>query len=277
MPSETLRPKDTASWNVLTLSNDDPRKILLVAVILCLVCAVLVSSTAVLLKPLQERNQALSIKREIIHVAGLAQQGADVEQLFRDRIEKRIVDLDSGRYAQGIDPASFDARAAARNPSTSNALDRDKDIAGIKRRAHHAPVYLVKEDERLKTIILPVRGYGLWSTMHGFLALASDASTITGITFYEHAETPGLGDEIEKPAWQAGFREKLAYDEAGKVRITVIKGKVNNRTAEARYQVDGIAGATLTSNGINKLLRFWLSELGFGPYLDRVRRTGDIP
>jgi Na+-transporting NADH:ubiquinone oxidoreductase subunit C len=111
--------------------------------------------------------------------------------------------------------------------------------------------------------------------MYGFLALAGDARTISGITFYEHAETPGLGDAIEQPAWQAGFHDKLAYDETGKARITVIKGNVDRESPQARYQVDGIAGATLTSNGVDKLLRFWLSDLGFGPYLEKLRRAGD--
>jgi Na+-transporting NADH:ubiquinone oxidoreductase subunit C len=170
MPSDAIPQAGTGGWNVLAMSNDDPRKILFVAITLCLVCAVLVSAAAVLLKPLQERNQALAIKRQIVSVAGLAAPGADVETLFRKRIETRIVDLDSGNYVSEVDPEGFDPRAAARNPATSSALDNTTDIARIKRRANWAQVYLVHEDGRLKTIILPVHGYGLWSTMYGFLA-----------------------------------------------------------------------------------------------------------
>lgn len=274
MPPDNIPQADIRGWNYLALSNDDPRKIIAVALILCLVCAVLVSAAAVLLKPLQDRNQALAIKRQIISVAGLAAPGADTEQLFRERISMHIVELDSGAYVDGIDPQRFDARAAARDPANSRQLSRDTDIAGIKRRARHAPVYLVQENGRLATIILPVHGYGLWSTMYGFLALAADARTITGITFYEHAETPGLGDAIVDPDWQAGFRDKLAFDDEGMPRITVIKGRVNPGSMEARYLVDGISGATLTSNGVARLLRFWLGNLGFGPYLEQLRATG---
>jgi len=277
MPSDAIRQTGAGGWNVLAMSNDDPRKILAVAVTLCLVCAVLVSAAAVLLKPLQERNQALAVKRQIVSVAGLAAPGADVEALFREHIETRIVDLDTGDYVEGIDPAGFDPRAAARDPAMSSALDSEADIARIKRRANLAPVYLVHEGGRLKTVILPVHGYGLWSTMYGFLALAGDARTITGITFYEHGETPGLGDAIANPDWQAGFQGKQAYDATGKVRITVVKGGVDSNSPDARYQVDSIAGATLTSNGVANLLHFWLSDLGFGPYLERLRRTGDMP
>lgn len=275
MPPETLRQPAPGSWNLLALSNDDPRKIIGVAVALCLVCATLVSAAAVLLKPLQERNQALAIKRQIVSVAGLLAAGADVEQLYRERIEARIVELDSGNYVDTIDAEDFDPRAAARAPDTSRALARDADIAGIRRRADLAPVYLVRDAGRIETVILPVRGYGLWSTLYGFLALAGDARTITGITFYEHAETPGLGDAIEQPAWQAGFHDKLAFDEDGAVRITVVKGAVNPDSPAARYQVDGIAGATLTSTGVTRLLHFWLGDQGFGPYLEKLRFAGD--
>jgi Na+-transporting NADH:ubiquinone oxidoreductase subunit C len=275
MPPETLRQPAPGSWNLLALSNDDPRKIIGVAVALCLVCATLVSAAAVLLKPLQDRNQALAVKRQIVSVAGILAAGADVEQLYRERIEARIVELDSGNYADTVDPEDFDPRAAARAPATSRALARDEDIAGIRRRADLAPVYLVRTEGRIETVILPVRGYGLWSTLYGFLALAGDARTITGITFYEHAETPGLGDAIEQPAWQAGFHDKLAFDEDGAVRITLVKGNVNPDSTAARYQVDGIAGATLTSQGVTKLLHFWLGERGFGPYLDKLRFAGD--
>jgi len=275
MPPDTAPQPAPGGRNILALSNDDPRKIILVAITLCLVCATLVSAAAVLLKPLQERNQALAVKRQIVSVAGLQTEGADVEQLFRERIEVRIVELDSGNYADDIDPEGFDPRAAARAPDTSRALARDEDIAGIRRRADLAPVYLVRTEGRIETVILPVRGSGLWSTLHGFLALAGDARTITGITFYEHAETPGLGDAIEHPAWQAGFHGRQAFDDDGAVRITVVKGRVNPDSPAARYQVDGIAGATLTSTGVSKLLHFWLGESGFGPYLEKLRAAGD--
>jgi len=274
MPADSISQQGVGGWNLLAMSNDDPRKILAVAIILCLVCAVLVSGASVLLKPMQERNQALAIRQEIVSVAGLAEGEADADRLFRERIETRIVDLDTGDYAPDIDPDSFDLRAASRDPATSSALTRTEDTAGIKRRPRYAPVYLVRDGQRIETIVIPVYGYGLWSTLYGFLALAGDGRTITGITFYEHAETPGLGDAIESTGWQTQFRGKLAIDENGRARITVIKGQVDQQDAQARYQVDGIAGATLTSNGVTRLLQYWLGEHGFGPYLNKQRSTG---
>ena len=270
-------PPDTASRKlpgVLGLPNDDTRKIIAVALILSLVCSVMVSSAAVLLKPLQERNQALAVKSEIVKVSGLMTADADIEQLFT-QIETRVVNLDTGEYAEDIDPSEFDPVAAARDPDTSITLPASEDIARIKRRANFARVYLVHEGEQLKTVILPVHGAGLWATMYGFLALASDGKTITGLTFYQHGETPGLGDKIEDPDWQAQFVNKLAFDDQGKPRITLVKGSVNTSSPDAVYQVDGIAGATLTANGVTHLLQFWLGQQGFGPYLEVLRSSGD--
>ncbi len=259
---------------VLGLPNDDTRKIVAVALILSLVCSIMVSSAAVLLKPLQERNQALAVKTEIVKVSGLMTADADVEQLFT-QIETRIVDLDTGEYTKAVDLSTFDPVVAARDPATSVALPVVDDIAKIKRRANYARVYLVHEDDQLKTVILPVHGSGLWATMYGFLALASDGKTITGLTFYQHSETPGLGDKIEDPDWQAQFVDKLAFDDQGKPRITLVKGSVNAASPDAVYQVDGIAGATLTANGVTHLLQFWLGQQGFGPYLEILRSSGD--
>jgi Na+-transporting NADH:ubiquinone oxidoreductase subunit C len=266
----------TRGWGVFSRRNDDPVKILAVAVTLCLVCSVLVASAAVMLKPRQDRNQTLAIRKEIVRVAGFqARDARQVEQLFQQHIETRILDLKSGNYAEDIDPATFDQRAATRNPATSQALASDQDPAKIKRHPDYMPVYLVMENDRVKTIVLPVYGYGLWSTLYGLLALAGDARTVTGLTFYEHGETPGLGDFIENPAWQEQFRGKLAFDDSGKLRLRVMKGGTILASPETRYAVDGVAGATLTSRGVNNLLRYWLGDQGFGPFLKRLQAHGD--
>jgi Na+-transporting NADH:ubiquinone oxidoreductase subunit C len=231
----------------------------------------------VLLKPLQDRNQALAVRKQIVSVAGFqADSAQQVEALFRQHIETRIVDLDSGKFDDSVDPASFDPRAASRDPATSRALAPNEDPARIQRRPNLAPVYLVRDGERIKTVVLPVFGYGLWSTMHGLIALAGDGRTVSGLTFYEHGETPGLGDFIESPKWQAQFPGRLAFDEQGKLRLAVVRGGVNPASPEARYQVDAVAGATLTSNGVNNLLRYWLGEQGFGPFLERLRANGEM-
>jgi Na+-transporting NADH:ubiquinone oxidoreductase subunit C len=276
MPADTAPAGMARGLWVFSRHNDDPGKILAVAITLCLVCSVLVAGASVLLKPQQDRNQALAIRKQIVGVAGFqADSAQQVEQLFQQHIETRIVDLDSGAFDDSIEPSTFDSHAAARNPATSSTLASDQDPAKIKRRPNRSPVYMVRDGERIKTVILPVYGYGLWSTLYGFLALAGDGRTVTGLTFYQHGETPGLGDFIENPDWQAQFAGKQAFDERGQLRLDIIKGTVDPASPDAGYQVDGVAGATLTSRGVNNLLHYWLGEQGFGPFLGRLQAGGE--
>jgi len=115
-------------------------------------------------------------------------------------------------------------------------------------------------------VVLPVYGEGLYSTLYGYLALEPDLQTIYNLYFYEQEETPGLGAEIENPEWQAGWRGKKIYGKDGEVRIRVARGVANGP-----FEVDGITGATMTSNGVTALVRYWLGPDGFGPYLERLR------
>jgi Na+-transporting NADH:ubiquinone oxidoreductase subunit C len=250
---------------VLELPNDDPRKVLAVALALCLVCALAVSTSAVALRPLQERNAALALKREVVDVAGLT---GPVEQAF-GQIETRLLDLDSGRFVENADPATYSYRDAALDPARSTAVGDRR--AGIRRRPDRMPVYLVRRDGGLATIVLPVYGAGLWSTMHGLLAVAPDGRTARGLTFYEQRETAGLGSEVASPRWLARWPGKTLVDADGQPVITVVKGGVDPGSPAAEHQVDALSGATLTSNAVTDLLRFWLGARGYGPFLDRIR------
>lgn len=253
----------------LDMPNDSKQKTILVALLLCLVCSVAVSAAAVALKPIQEANKLLDKKRNILQIAGLMEPGKPVEELFR-QIEAKVVHLETGEYAPDIDPTTFDARAAAQDARRNIVLGKDEDIASIKRHAKHATVYLVKNPQgQVEKLIVPVYGYGLWSTLYGFMALQADAKTVVGFGFYEHAETPGLGGEVDNPNWKAQWQGKQMFDEQGEVAIQVVKSGANSE-----YEVDGLSGATLTSQGVENLLHFWLGENGFGPYLEKFRNGG---
>jgi Na+-transporting NADH:ubiquinone oxidoreductase subunit C len=115
-----------------------------------------------------------------------------------------------------------------------------------------------------------VRGAGLWSTLHGFLALENDLNTVAGLGFFEHGETPGLGGEVDNPNWKALWPGKKVYDE-GDAKIQLIKGSVDANTAEAEHKVDGLSGATLTSRGVTNLLQFWMGENGYKPFLSNLQ------
>jgi len=260
---------------LLALPNDDARKILFVAVALCLVCSLLVSSAAVLLGPAQQAQKDANRKLNVLLAAGLVADGErpDINALFL-RIEARLVDLDRGRFSDRLNPATFDERSAARDPQLGEAVPREQDIASIGRRARYATVYLLRDGDRLERVILPVHGYGLWSTMYAYLALDADLKTVAAINFYEQAETPGLGSEVENPRWQALWHDKQVYGPEGEVRLRVVKGSVDPAGDDAAYKVDGLSGATLTGNGVSNMIRYWLGPNGFGPFLDNLANEG---
>jgi len=222
------------------------------ATAVCLVCSIVVSTSAVALRERQDRNKVLDRQTKVLVVAGLLEEGQkataeQVEGLFNDNIRIRAVDLASGEYDDAVDVNTYDQRKAEKDPDMSRAAPPNN--AGLTRVPDVALVYQKVEGDQVEMLILPVEGKGLWSTLYGFLALAPDTTTIDGITFYEHGETPGLG---------------------GGVAITVIKGAAGS-AAEDPYHVDGLSGATLTARGVSHLVQFWLGKEGFGPYLEKFR------
>jgi Na+-transporting NADH:ubiquinone oxidoreductase subunit C len=250
-------------------SNDSTKKTLIVAFSLCIVCSVIVSTAAVLLKPAQEANKTLDRKRNILAAAGMLDETMTVDEQFA-KVSSRIVDLRTGKFSDAQDPQNYDQRKAAKDPSRSKKLSAEADIAKIARRENYAIVYLVGVDEdRFDKIILPIHGAGLWSTLYGFIALESDGNTVAGLGFYEHGETPGLGGEVDNPRWKALWPGKEVYKD-GVAALGLIKGSVNPGSADAPWQIDGLSGATLTSRGVTNLVQFWLGDRGFSLFLQNL-------
>ncbi len=216
-----------------TFDRDSISNTLFIAVGLSLVCSILVASAAVVLKPIQLKNAEEYRQRIILEVAGLMQPGADIATLFAT-IEPNSVEIASGESVE---------------------------------------IYLDKSGGSVQQYILPISGPGLWSTMRGYLAVAPDGNTIRGIRFYEHGETPGLGDQIDKENWRALWIGRHIYDEDNVLRIEVVRGFVqrDGSNPDAMYQVDGLSGATLTANGVTRLVQHWMGPEGFGPYLETIR------
>ncbi len=252
-------------------NNDSISKTLLVVLVLCLVCSIVVAGSAVGLKPLQQEQRALDKQRNILAVAGLMQEGMsadEVSAVFAERISARLVDLKTGQLLDK-DPATFNQALALKDPQMSLTLEGSQDPAGIKRRSNLAEIYLVRDPQkRIQEVVLPVYGNGLWSMMYAFVALDTDGRTVKGITYYDQGETPGLGGEVENPNWRAQFVGKKVLDDNGLPALKVMKGAA--RPGDD-YAVDGLSGATLTSNGVQHSFDFWMGELGFGPFLKNVR------
>ncbi|MED5490569.1 Na(+)-translocating NADH-quinone reductase subunit C [Halopseudomonas pachastrellae] len=255
----------------MSSKKESVARTLTVALLVCLVCSVVVSAAAVALKPVQTTNRLQDKQRNILQIAGLYDESRSIEEQF-SQITPRLVDLRTGEFSDAQDPLTFDQQKASKDPDMSQQLTGEQDIASIRRRADYSTVYVVENtDGSIKTLILPIHGYGLWSTLYGFMALESDLQTVVGLGFYQHAETPGLGGEVDNPNWKAQWQGKVVYDESGDVDISVIKGSVDPNSPKAEHQIDGLAGATLTSRGVESLVRFWLGEDGFGPFLDHLR------
>jgi Na+-transporting NADH:ubiquinone oxidoreductase subunit C len=246
---------------------DSTPKTIFVAVALCLFCSMVVAMAAVSLRPVQEANKLRDKRINILQVAGLYEEGIDVDTAFTEAFDPRVVELETGEYTDAVDVATYDERAATQDLNLSVALTDDP--AGIGRKANYETVYLMEDDAgNIERVILPIHGYGLWSTLWGFIALEANGNDIYGLQFYEHAETPGLGAEVDNPRWRAQWSGKKLRDEEGDLEITVSKAP---SPAGQEFHVDALAGATLTSRGVDNLVRYWMGEDGFGPYLAKLR------
>ncbi|MGQ9424626.1 Na(+)-translocating NADH-quinone reductase subunit C [Gilvimarinus sp. F26214L] len=256
-------------------SNDTIKKTFTVATILCLVCAVVVSTAAVMLKPYQEQNRRADIQRNILSIAGMLEEDRSVQEQF-EAVNTRVVDLESGTYTDAVDPTEYDELTASRDPEMSTPLTDDEDIASINRQEKYARVYEVPgSGGEPTTIILPIRGYGLWGTLFGFIALEAENYEVIGLGFYQHQETPGLGGEVDNPRWKEQWEGKRVYEqEPGQVDIQLVKGEVEPDNPNAQYQVQGLSGATLTTRGVQNMLNFWMGEQGYAKFL-RNLKAGD--
>lgn len=248
------------------------------AVTICLVCALFVAGSAVGLRDRQEANILLDRQKKVLTVAGLMEDGAslpreEIVATFEESIRQKVVELKTGAINEGIDVSGFDQQKTAKDPETSIVAPENK--SKVRRLPNHALVFDVVENGELTALILPIEGYGLWGTLYGYIALAPDARTIVGITFYQHKETPGLGGEVDNPRWKSRWPGRLAFDDRGNPAIGVKKG-VAGSIEEDPYNVDGLSGATITSRGVTALVRFWLGENGFGPYLASYRAQAGV-
>lgn len=245
------------------------------AALVCVICGIGVAGAAVALKPRQEENKILDQQKQVLYVAGLLkpdQQAspAEVKALFEKNIRPEVIDLKTGTPAKGVEAKGFDQQRAAKDPATSTAAPENP--AKVFRLPNNALVYHVLKDGKTDMLILPIQGYGLWSVMYGYLALDDDATTVEGITFYQHGETPGLGGEVDNPKWKAGWEGRKIFDDKGKVALTVIKGQAGPPQA-APHRIDGLSGATITSNGVTNTIQFWFGPNGFGPYLKQFSQS----
>lgn len=260
------------------MNHDSPLKAFLVVLMTALVCSSLVSATVVTLRPIQLNNKMLDRSRNIIKLTGLVEQGttpSDEEMLGMYRgMDVRIVDIDQAEFNFELDPLSFDQRRSVNDPDLSIAIPVDQDPASLGRRSRYATVYIVLRDGELERLILPVHGAGMWAPIYAYVALESDLNTIAAITFYEQNETPGLGDQILRPEWQAQWVGRQIYDEVGDLRFAVSHGKVEPGSAISLYEVDALTGATVSADAVTSMMHYWFGPHGYRDFLHHTLEHG---
>ncbi len=249
----------------------------IVALAVCLFCSIIVSGVAVALKPIQQANKELDQKQNILRAAGMlaegssvASDGRTVDEMFAE-FTVRVVDLESGDFLDDVDASSLDPIKVAKDPGRSIALTAEQDIATLRRRENISLVYIKTVDEQLDKLVLPVRGYGLWGTLFGYLALDADLKTVSGLGFYSHKETPGLGGEVDNPSWKELWPGVQLFDPAGDPGVRIVKRRSTAGNEMAAREVDALSGATFTTRGVQNLINFWIGDLGFGPTLQKLK------
>ncbi len=243
------------------------------AAAVCAVCGFFVALTATSLKSMQDANVVLDRQKNVLEVAGLKAPGkemssGEIASTFDEHIRAKVIDLASGEVNTELDPLKYDAKQAAKDPATSTVPPPNQ--AKVMRVADSMTIYEVVENGEVEALILPIQGYGLWSVLYGYLALAPDLTTVKGITYYDQKETAGLGGEVDNPRWKAKWPGRKVFDERGNIKLVVKKGAAKSPEEEP-YAVDGLSGATITSRGVTNMIRFWLGDEGFGPFIEKYK------
>ena len=223
--------------------------------------SLLLALTSTKLKELQEFNIELDKKKNILKCIGrdISLMKADeIIEEYKNNISNIILKL-NGDVVGNIDSENLES---IQNKSTG-------EVKYFLNNIEYLPAYKSSNPE---AFIIPISGKGLWSTLFGYFALKMDLNTVTGITFYKHGETPGLGGEVEKKWFQNNFVGKKIFDQSGElVSIKVVKGKANDVYSgqDINHGVDGISGATITSRGVSDFLKRDL--IRYGQYIKNNR------
>lgn len=250
--------------------RDSIANILRVAIGVSLVCSILVTGAVTLLRPIQyEKEFAFKHKYTVLQVAGIYDRTIDLDEQYL-ALDRRMIDISAGDYTEAYDPYTYNFETAARDKDLSIAIPEDDDEADIRRRSKFAPVTIIRDGDAIDQVILPVYGSGMWGMIYGYLAIDGDGNTVRGLRFYEHSETPGIGDQIQDPEWLSMWQGKQIADRRGRIRISVARGKVT-RESRIPHEVDGISGATVTSRGVRDLIKYWVGPDGYGPYLEKLK------
>ena len=249
--------------------NESIVKTIGVAFAVCLICSLVVSSSAVSLRDLQKENKLNDKRIKILQVADIYDPSISIAEQFSE-LESKFIDFNTGLIMDEYNNFSideYDQIVVTKDPNLSSKVPTSEDIAIIKNRENVGKIYILRDEVgTIDKLVLPIRGYGLWGTLYGYISIEEDFNTVSGIEFYDHKETPGLGAEVDNPKWKAQWKGKKKYKD-NKVNLAVIKGKVEAEDSESSYKIDGLSGATITSRGVTNMVAYWFGESGYSSLL----------
>ena len=219
--------------------------------IVSFVSSLLLAFVAMSLKPSIDKNIILDKKQSIlksidIDVSNLS--SIQLDDMYNSHIQEMVIDKD-GNLINNVKLSDIVWIENKSNGSTNYIFKSD----GNTYTNDFLPIYKTSNPNGY---IIPISGKGLWSTMKGYFAIGEDKNSTLGIVFYEHGETPGLGAEVDKPWFQKQFKidmgKKIFNSKNELVSIYINKKKQTNKKP---HEVDGITGATVTSDGVTKFLK----------------------
>ncbi len=249
--------------------NESIVKTIGVAFAVCLICSLVVSASAVSLRDLQKENKLNDKRIKILQVADIYDPNISIAEQFSE-LESKFIDFNTGLMMDEYNNFSiddYDQIVVTKDPNLSSKVPTAEDIAIIKNRENVGKIYILRDEiGTIDKLVLPIRGYGLWGTLYGYISIEDDFNTVSGIEFYDHKETPGLGAEVDNPKWKAQWKGKKIYKD-NKVNLAVIKGKVEAGDSESTYKIDGLSGATITSRGVTNMVAYWFGESGYSSLL----------
>jgi Na+-transporting NADH:ubiquinone oxidoreductase subunit C len=222
--------------------------IIIFSIVLTAILGGLLSGASQILGPTQKKAQDLDTKKQIL--------GAIPAE--KEKIASMTAEEILARYAEVIhsEVADFEGNLVATNEKGEPMVAENVNIEKNYKKPAEERVYPVfkYENNGERAYVIPVFGAGLWDAIWGFVALEEDTQTIKGVTFAHKGETPGLGARITTDEIQARYQGKSIFEDGELVSVTMIKGERNSPDKLGPSKVDGMAGATLTGNGVNSML-----------------------
>ncbi|MEK9657168.1 MAG: FMN-binding protein [bacterium] len=209
----------------------------LFALIMCVIVSVLLSLAANGLKERQELNIKIDKQKNILKALGLIKGGQKLKneavvQLYSKNVKNTYLDMKTGEVKSTVFEGAL-------------------------------PLFIIEINNRIEKYAIPFKAYGLWSWIHGIIALEGDGKTVVGLTVFKHGETPGLGGEVEKEWFQKQFQRKQIVNKENQfTSIQIAKGKAKDtyKKSELSYSIDGMSGATITSKGLERDLKAELKK-----------------